>query len=416
MAQDNLTLLEYLRHANPQIERSQCRKGSNTSQSSSTRSYIRHPDDIRVWDDFGLSTFDTVHDGALKAHLTRQYRLPGHPIPAKLPFCEIHDEDSLDALLISWTQQVVSNALTTIQKDSLEHPFHEAIYMVRGGQAYNPPDSSNEDARSKKDARPNRPNRPDRPDWAGVLRPSHERDLAQSSMKPKTILLGDTKLSSKWSSTRIPPADRIREIKKDVASPISQIYRYCVRAKARYGYLITDSELVAVRIDMESPEAFQQRVKGPRRRQLTLRYKAIPWDNAASRDPELLTVNLALWLLHFLAAWDGELISDEESLHQALHALDRERNASGQVHNLNRNTPTETTLGQGTFTEDHMMSFRSETSDIRKGISGASIGKDGRDTSPAPSGSGRKHAIDVTSDETSPRKCRRSSRRSRKRF
>ena len=30
--------------------------------------------------------------------------------------------------------------------------------------------------------------------------------------------------------------------------PLSQIFTYCVRAKARYGYIITDKELVVLRI------------------------------------------------------------------------------------------------------------------------------------------------------------------------
>lgn len=404
MVLQDLTLSDYLRHANPQIDRTQCRKGSNTSTgSSSSRGYKRFPDDVLLWDDFGLSTFDAVHGGALRAELARQYRLREHPNIPKLPFCEVHDENSLDCFLVLWTWQVVSDALAATQRDHLTHHPNEAVYMVRGGQAqFSSGPNSRDPASSEK------------PDWAAVRRPVHESGLHQGSMKPKIILPGDTKLSSKWSSTQLPRGLRKREMAKNVSNPIGQIYRYCLRANARYGYLITDDELVAVRIDIESPEAFYKRHGGLRRREIVLRFKAIPWDNAASTDPELITINLALWLLHLVAAWDGKINSDQVSLYQALHALDRERGASGQV-GSNPTTPTTTTSAQRNVTADRDLSFRSGTSDVRNLLSGASIGDDDREISKTPSTLHRKRGIDETSDEESPRRRRRSGRPSKKR-
>lgn len=52
-----------------------------------------------------------------------------------LPFCEIHDEDSLEALLIKWNQSVVSDALDVTQKLSGADQAQAKICMVRGGQA-----------------------------------------------------------------------------------------------------------------------------------------------------------------------------------------------------------------------------------------------------------------------------------------
>ncbi|KAL8770399.1 MAG: hypothetical protein Q9209_003825 [Squamulea sp. 1 TL-2023] len=404
MASKLWTLADYLRHANPQLECGQCREGSNHASGSSTvRGYKNRPDEVAEWDDFGLAAFDSLHNGALQEELKRQHRLLEHPIIPKLPFRDVHDENSLEALLILWNWQVVSEALAATQKESWKLPSNEAVYMVRGGQSYMPYDPRTEDA--------------PRPDWGGVRRPADESQV-QDRTKLQTILPGETKPSIKWSSTWIPTDGRNRDWKKDVANPIGQIYQYCIRANARYGYLITDQELVAVRIDLESVDDFHKRIGGQRKRRLvTLRYKSIPWDTTTSTNHESMTINLALWMLHLVAARDkdGKITTDDRTLHEALHTLARERSTPGPGLDQAPTTPAETISQQASFAYGPDKSFTSTVSDTRQLFSGASIGDDGTEVSPRQSRAQRKRGLDTTSDEESLEGRRRSSRRPKKR-
>ena len=115
-----------------------------------------------------------------------------------------------------------------------------------------------------------------------------------------------------------------------------QLFTYCIRGNARYGYIITDQELVVIRVRAESRkdsdaesdrqfdvdlEEFQDlkeslpmydetpaeraRVSG------ILEYKAISWQNhkdSSQEGSKAMTVNLALWWLHMMAAegWNIE--------------------------------------------------------------------------------------------------------------
>lgn len=142
------------------------------------------------------------------------------------------------------------------------------------------------------------------PDWAGIKTGGeHEVD------KPKNILPGDTKVSKKWTSAGIESGD-VPDFDKKPGwiESLGQIFTYCTKANARYGYFITDEELVVFRIrprieartDKPDNTPAQQAEKDG-----VLEFKSIPWENH-SPDPDAdndnLTVNLALWWLHIMAA------------------------------------------------------------------------------------------------------------------
>lgn len=162
------------------------------------------------------------------------------------------------------------------------------------------------------------------PDWGAIRR--------SSLNKNSNILPGDTKLSKKWSSDDIERGycENRWTASCDWFSPLKQIYTYCVRANARYGYLITDKELVVLRItptdeldsqsdldNLDSQESFRSLDSTPASRARDagiLEYKAIPWqtdENTTSNNSnsEAMTVNLALWWLHIMAA-DCSAIED----------------------------------------------------------------------------------------------------------
>ena len=126
-------------------------------------------------------------------------------------------------------------------------------------------------------------------------------------------------MSVKWSSKYIETGKvKVTVESKKWLLPISQIYSYCVRNNTRYGYIITDAELVAVRIHWSEQQFSQppsdaarsspEPVRSANQRASTkgtLKYKAIPWKkcdkDGAGRKSNNLTVNLALWWLHLMA-------------------------------------------------------------------------------------------------------------------
>ena len=117
---------------------------------------------------------------------------------------------------------VVSDALEITQKLSGADQAQAKIYMVRGGQANSYPKY--------------------KPDWAGVLR-------ASTKKRTSSILPGETKVGWKWKSQDIQDGDvNGVYLAGDWLEPIKQIYTYCIKLNVRYGYIITERELVVIRI------------------------------------------------------------------------------------------------------------------------------------------------------------------------
>lgn len=184
--------------------------------------------------------------------------------------------------------------------------------MAKGGQAFIDLGESSKNNRIKRF----------RPDWAG------KQDSMETNGRPRNMLPGDTKLSIKWHSGKLSSSEAGEsENTEGRLSPIHQIFTYCVRANARYGYLITDEELLAVRIrpmqssrSITSEDSAQTAAKRARRKGL-LEYKAIPWNVDKSETdgkPPRLTVNLALWWLHMMAAAGNEIQDSYEPLNEHL--------------------------------------------------------------------------------------------------
>ena len=323
------SLLEYLGAKNPSIIRDACPSGGNTK--SKKRTYLR-PTQIGKWEDFDYHSLRSMYGGALGRALGLEVSCQEFSTIPQLPFCGIADEDSLEALLVKWNQSVVPEALSKGQECLYKHQSRKKIYMAKGGQACF------------------RDSGKFYPDWAGIQASTGKIDGESDESKPKNLLPGDTKLSKKWSSQNIVvgPVQTVYT-SKDWISPLEQVYTYCVKANARYGYVITDTELVVIRIrpnlevddsqpisdsqaswlestsvegdspvqqsNSQEPSYPQQFDEGndlvlSYNTQTTmtkngrLEYQVVPWSNARTRDPrrsEELTVNLSLWWLHIMA-------------------------------------------------------------------------------------------------------------------
>lgn len=122
--------------------------------------------------------------------------------------------------------------------------------------------------------------------------------------KPLLYALGDSKLKQKWKSSwlSLPDAqlekvvmdrplrsnkDVRRTIKDERLRPLEQIATYCRYALTRYAYVVTQTEVVAMRV---------RRIKtsDKLRHYAAIEYASIPW-SATAKDG--LTVHLAIWAL-----------------------------------------------------------------------------------------------------------------------
>ncbi|KAH0541606.1 hypothetical protein FGG08_003954 [Glutinoglossum americanum] len=310
------TLLEFLALPNPDLDSLSRIKGTNTFNLAF--------DDIegtRPWFDFTLDTIlscfgDILHQPlpAVEFH---------HPHPIQTPFLRIVDEISVDGILLRWNHVIVNRALEIALTFLVSRGFHSILWswgslsLVREDRRF-------------------------RPDWAGIL-----VEPRSSEQYHKNLIPGDTKIGSKFHSRYKDSIDEfeIGEFNKVLA----QAVHYSRVVGSRYGYIISDEELLVFRrtkaVDPDGSIAASR----PRRQQKqqhqhgrepsmsstasgvaatwsdvvettsgsrytddgnpdvneqALDIASIPWSR---NGPQSLTVNLGLWFIHLLAALDNSL-------------------------------------------------------------------------------------------------------------
>lgn len=258
-------LVDYLTLPNPSITYSpKFKKGENT-----LGDYFM-VDNISIWEGFTIESLLEMYGSLLWRRLTHEQlnTLSRFDVP-DAPYCEIWNENSLENLLAFSSQWPVNCGLVLSQK-LLAPPSKlpsKCISMARGGQT--------ESTRSLQ------------PDWAG------KNEITNSNLLP-----GDTKLARKWSSDKIPIGKVPDEKPKaNWLRPLRQLSSYCMKHQCRYGYIITEEELVALRVSA---------APGARRSVRMVEFQSVPWKNN-SADGISMTVNLALWWLHMLALGDTKI-------------------------------------------------------------------------------------------------------------
>ena len=204
------------------------------------------------------------------------------------PFLRIYNENTLEAVLIKSNQSIVLEALL---KSSNQLP-EQAIEMVRGGQAVMRYDNHNKVL----------------PDWAGIKGNRSPSDL----QRPFNLLPGETKTSWSWGTAEIREKcklDKNGYVHSTVPWPLRQLLHYCVHSFARYGYIVTDKELFVARIGCTEPLPFAESQDSECKANIAdnavIEYTSVPWDHTEGSDG--LSINLALWILHIMAANGGDL-------------------------------------------------------------------------------------------------------------
>lgn len=322
MAANDLSLISYLTKPNPIVSSGKSWPGNNTA---SRRNTYLEPNAIMDWADFNHETLQAMYGETLKIKIRGQ-KLPDFGGHFPFHFIEIQDEDSLEALLIRWNNAVVSCALSVAQNDphlrasSDLGDVSNEIYMARGGHAHIP------QTEKKKGLRP---------DWAGIIR-SLVQPTSNEHQSHKNVLPGDTKLSTKWSSTKWKSSQESQDV--EFKKPLCQLLTYCERAQVRYGYILTQEELVAIRISVrpgtKAPATQTSRPGLPRSCNVQTKmemefstanvgsatahriveFKSVPWENGGEAGEDQLSINLALWWLHMMAARERSIASEYDDL------------------------------------------------------------------------------------------------------
>ncbi|KAI9695494.1 MAG: hypothetical protein M1820_008596 [Bogoriella megaspora] len=287
----SLTLLDYLTKANPaikwqsaqreQLDKKKSKKSKTRSSTRNDKYPVLQESAIRRWEDFDFKTIRNLFERSetgLFATLDKRYDLQDFS-DCHSAFHEISDEDSLEALLIKHTQSTVLEALEKTTTSLLR----QEVEMVRGGQA--------------QFFHKTNKIRPLKPDWAGRC----------TVRGVNSILPGETKRSDVFRSQSF--LENVNTNGEDTwLWPVRQLAAYCVFAHMRYGYIITDEELIVARVgtkDKPNTHASLKELRDSVFDHPTLEWFAIPRLHHDKKSE--MTVNLALFALHILAANNGLL-------------------------------------------------------------------------------------------------------------
>ncbi|KAK2755522.1 hypothetical protein FQN54_006462 [Arachnomyces sp. PD_36] len=164
--------------------------------------------------------------------------------------CTIFDEDSLGHLLSRSIIPTVSESLRAAWTHCYRNDMDKIIDVTRGGRARHPEASDESETSNYPRTEQGMPKI--FPDWAGV------------QISPDSVYVnrcpGETKLSTKWNSKE--------KLSDDYYWPIAQVLGYSGKNwKTRYGYIITQEEVVVLRFSREKIGSGLARDRSPRRMQ-----------------------------------------------------------------------------------------------------------------------------------------------------
>jgi hypothetical protein len=195
------TLLEVLTRRNIAVNSQSVVPGPNTTTHTDME-----PDGRLPWADFNYDTLTRI----FRRQLASEYRGSSEQRPLELDLV-INNEETLEDVLRRFLSPIVNYAL-----DGQEGQPH----LGRGSRCGSE----------------------DRPDWPAV-----SALCIDEYGRYANILPGDTKLDAKWWPTMLQETNSFNEWQKVVA----QVQTYMARHRTRYGFIITDSSFVALRLTRE---------------------------------------------------------------------------------------------------------------------------------------------------------------------
>ncbi|KAI2469973.1 hypothetical protein F4781DRAFT_392443 [Annulohypoxylon bovei var. microspora] len=319
------SIFEYLTVKNPDLTYVD---NYTTTLTNSKRFLV--PKKVLPWEDFNYETLENIFGGRLMEELRRSNRQLQYPAPKLDPFTECVDsgEDTTYDILVRWTRPMVQTALRVV-----ENIFSPVLWVAtsrtKTPQSHSTTSKPEENpspfprkrkgnisVRSSSIRAKSRPN----PDGGAISSNSQASASTASSNldlseKQGNRLPCEVKPGSQWTSHKLRNGElvdhsgrwRPNQSGDRDAAPLLQIFNYCVKCGARYGFLVTSKEVLVVRVrPVEVPS-------NPENENLTdklyykgaMEYKAIPWENHSAEDGyRELTINLAIWFLCILAGND----------------------------------------------------------------------------------------------------------------
>ncbi|KAI8955928.1 hypothetical protein F4801DRAFT_527387 [Xylaria longipes] len=335
------SIFEYLTIKNPDL------KHENRMDCSLSREeWWLAPKRLVPWDEFNFQTMMNMFDKRLKTELMRNDRKLDYPAPRISLKAEgtVSGEDTVVNILTRWTKPMVTTALEAVDDvfgpvfwvppsladaRSIATPELQPEAAQGGGKSKSQPLRKCKARRSISNSASRSGSRPPRPDGAGILLSDLENNSVlqnnqQGGIKSSTRLACEIKPGSMWTSKALLSGELVDEdgywqenkAKSREASPLVQVYNYCVKLDTRYGFLITSKEILAVRVgpplesrllDSSKPsdEMTEKKLNDLLWYQGVMEYAVVPWGNYRTKGRyENLTINLTLWVLCILAGQD----------------------------------------------------------------------------------------------------------------
>lgn len=311
------TFLEYLTQPNPQTI-------IHSKDGSSTRTAIKYgPDRCIIWEDITWDNLKATFGNVLKRPMQEPRVANATDVPPKKR--EIFREQSVTQLIVAWNEPV------------LRHVFegtHDILCKTKHATSFRQ-GKLNLEANTGRGNVKNQKGKEQEPDWCVY------QEVPELEPFYPNIVPGETKPSKKWKSEWVnskKPAE-----KKMAYHAMSQITKYMWESRTRYGFIISEEELVLVRLSVfmrenvagtgienlnrsfenmddeqevagsdddadqiSNPPSHASFAESRRRTGLQVEYAGIPW-TASGKDT--LTMNLGLWWLPVLAV-QGHVIKE----------------------------------------------------------------------------------------------------------
>ncbi|KAI1751229.1 hypothetical protein F4782DRAFT_531750 [Xylaria castorea] len=354
------SIFEYLTCKNPELKHQNL-----MDRTLSREEWWLAPKRLVPWDEFNFQTMMKMFGKRLKTELMRNDRKLDYPAPRISLKTEgtMNGEDTVINILTRWTKPMVTTALETV--DDVFHPVFWVPPSLAEGPSIASSKAQPEVVQSGEKSKPQ------------PLR------KCKGGIKSSTRLACEIKPGSMWTSKALLSGELVDEdgywqknkAKSREASPLVQVYNYCVKLNTRYGFLITSREILAVRVGpplesrlLDSSEPSNKRTEQKLNELLyyqgVMEYAVVPWGNCRTKERyENLTINLTLWVLCILAGQDyrpdwnykallkQQLIIIEEGTkkpEKAKYAPDQRENASSSSSCSNDNEDnTEADVSEG---------------------------------------------------------------------
>lgn len=210
---------------------------------------------------------------------------------------QILDEDKVDSVAEAWNVECLRDPLKKgaqhVRGTNLPDLSFKKKYMQYPGPKQNGP----------------KKNRPLEPDMAIYLK---DGDRHTSTV----LVAGDNKVATKWACTEMIQPNP----KAGVLWPIRQVLTYCVYGNTRYGYIMTTSEVVVLRVSKNPSTSSTS--------EYIVEWTQVPWENSGEGK---LTVNLAIWWLGMLGLADNHRKVELPSAMQPINTWKKMKDEDGKV-------------------------------------------------------------------------------------